>query len=191
MVKTVKMIHDRAGSVHVGRFMNTFFICLKTITISVNLRNNGTCHTVNSTNSSSNGLSFQCECSKGFTGIYCELEIDYCVNITCQNNGLCQTVNMNWTCVCLTPSHYYGDLCQYQTATLKVYKSVSKSMASVGITVITLTLSFFVIFDILKYVFHVDSTGIMETKNPTNLIKPAGSNTEVAVRFQYVNNPNQ
>ena len=66
------------------------------------------------------------------------------------------TTNMTWKCICLDPSLYFGEYCQLQTAALTVKKAMSKSFASVAIAAISLTCSFVVLMDVLKYAFHVD-----------------------------------
>ena len=43
------------------------------------MSNNGTC--IDGVNS------YACKCSVGFTGDYCQDNIDDCVNVTCLNNG--------------------------------------------------------------------------------------------------------
>ncbi len=35
-------------------------------------------------------LDFECECSRGFEGRFCESELDGCIRQTCLNNGTCQ-----------------------------------------------------------------------------------------------------
>ena len=148
-------------------------------------RNNGTCIEVNSTLSSSDGMKFFCECSEGFNGVNCQLQIDLCGNITCQNNGFCRTVDMVWTCICLNPSLYFGQYCEHQTSALTVKKALSKSFASVAITAIVLTCSFVVVMDILKYVFHINPAKVEkvdeEPKKP-----PVSKVPKIAIRFQYI-----
>jgi len=153
-------------------------------------RNNGTCIEVNSTISGGNGASFHCDCEEGYNGINCELSVDLCGNITCLNNGICQTIDMKWKCICLDSSFYYGDYCQFQTSSLKIREALSRSLASVAISVIAVTCSFVILMDILKYVFHVDPVEDVrekyrkqkeEAKRAAKLKEP-----RIAIRFQYV-----
>ncbi|CAF3746170.1 unnamed protein product [Adineta steineri] len=152
--------------------------------------NNGTCIEVNSTTVNNNGTNFYCNCSKSFTGVHCELKVNLCVNIKCQNHGICQTVNMSWSCICLTSLFYYGNYCEIETSALKVKQALSKSFASVAITVLVLTCSFVIIMDVLKYVFKIDPIKaerlkqLQAKKSAKSKSKPKARN--VAVRFQYV-----
>lgn len=45
-----------------------------------------------------NGL--RCRCPPGFTGDYCETEIDLCYSNPCGNNGLCRSREGGYTCEC-------------------------------------------------------------------------------------------
>ena len=148
---------------------------------------------MNSTISTNNGSSFTCECAEGYDGIHCELPVDLCGNITCENNGVCQTTNMVWKCRCLDSTLYYGDYCQFQTSSLTVQKALSKSFASVAITAIVTTCSFVIVMDALKYIFHIDpvkterenyqkqNEAEKEAKRSIRLNQP-----HVAIRFQYI-----
>lgn len=46
-----------------------------------------------------NGL--RCRCPAGFTGDYCETEIDLCYSGPCRNNGRCRSREGGYTCECL------------------------------------------------------------------------------------------
>ena len=37
----------------------------------------------------------------GFTGFYCEIQIDYCQSSPCLNGGLCRTLINGYRCDCL------------------------------------------------------------------------------------------
>lgn len=45
-----------------------------------------------------NGL--RCRCPAGFTGDYCETEIDLCYSGPCRNNGKCRSREGGYTCEC-------------------------------------------------------------------------------------------
>ncbi|XP_043572174.1 cadherin EGF LAG seven-pass G-type receptor 1-like [Chiloscyllium plagiosum] len=45
-----------------------------------------------------NGL--RCRCPSGFTGDYCETEIDLCYSNPCGNNGICRSREGGYTCEC-------------------------------------------------------------------------------------------
>lgn len=46
-----------------------------------------------------NGL--RCRCPLGFTGDYCETEVDLCYSGPCKNNGRCRSREGGYTCECL------------------------------------------------------------------------------------------
>ncbi|XP_039617017.1 cadherin EGF LAG seven-pass G-type receptor 1 isoform X2 [Polypterus senegalus] len=55
-----------------------------------------------------NGL--RCRCPPGFTGDYCETEIDLCYSNPCKNNGRCKSREGGYTCECL--EDFTGDDCE-------------------------------------------------------------------------------
>jgi hypothetical protein len=97
---------------------------------------------------------------------------------------------MAWKCICLDPTYYYGNYCQFETNTLQVRKVLSRSFASIAITVLVFTCSFILLMDILKYVFHVDPVKTESEKSQKQ--KEEGKRAvksnvpKVAIRFQYI-----
>eukprot|EP00062_Callorhinchus_milii_P009585 gi/632953584/ref/XP_007892498.1/ PREDICTED: cadherin EGF LAG seven-pass G-type receptor 2 [Callorhinchus milii] len=55
-----------------------------------------------------NGL--RCRCPAGFTGDYCETEIDLCYSNPCGNNGICRSKEGGYTCEC--HEDHTGDRCE-------------------------------------------------------------------------------
>jgi hypothetical protein len=55
---------------------------------------------------------FTCLCLPGYTGRYCDVNIDDCVDVVCQNGGSCMDEVNNFTCLCLPG--YEGRHCQVQ-----------------------------------------------------------------------------
>ncbi|XP_074554309.1 cadherin EGF LAG seven-pass G-type receptor 1 isoform X2 [Halichoeres trimaculatus] len=55
-----------------------------------------------------NGL--RCRCPIGFTGDYCETEIDLCYSGPCKNNGRCRSREGGYTCECL--EDFTGEHCE-------------------------------------------------------------------------------
>ncbi|KAJ8262011.1 hypothetical protein GJAV_G00161080 [Gymnothorax javanicus] len=55
-----------------------------------------------------NGL--RCRCPPGFTGDYCETEIDLCYSGPCRNNGRCRSREGGYTCECL--DDFTGEHCE-------------------------------------------------------------------------------
>ena len=57
--------------------------------------------------------SYSCVCPSGFTGKSCDINIDDCVNVTCQNGGRCQDLLNDFNCKC--PVTHIGQYCQKGT----------------------------------------------------------------------------
>ncbi|UJR08007.1 hypothetical protein I4U23_012285 [Adineta vaga] len=94
--------------------------------ILVPCHNNGTCANENTTL-----RGYKCNCAPGFSGVcnqtsnttfscicasdwqedHCQTKIDYCGNITCYNNGICESLTLNYTCRCIGES-YSGIHCE-------------------------------------------------------------------------------
>ena len=56
-------------------------------------RNDGVCEDLGNSN-------FQCHCKKGFTGAFCEEEVDVCLSQPCMNGGRCVSSNGDYNCIC-------------------------------------------------------------------------------------------
>ena len=100
---------------------------------------------------------------------------------------------MEWKCICLDSTFYYGSYCQFQTNALQIRKALSKSFASVAITAIIVTCSFVILMDILKYVFHIDPVKTERQKlhrkqeQEQQAKRTARQDVpKVAIRFQYI-----
>ncbi|XP_069499437.1 cadherin EGF LAG seven-pass G-type receptor 3 isoform X2 [Ambystoma mexicanum] len=52
----------------------------------------------------------RCRCPQGFTGDYCETEINLCYSNPCQNGGVCARREGGYTCVC--QQQFSGDNCE-------------------------------------------------------------------------------
>ena len=183
-------MNEHAKTVHVGKRTSSFY---KIEFIFCFFRNNGTCITVNSTVSTNNGSNFKCECVEGYNGVYCQLKVNLCSNITCENRGTCQTVELQWKCLCLDSSLYYGDYCQFKTTKLQIREILSKSFASIAIGAIIATCTFIAVMDILKYAFHIDpvererESYRRRREERRRARRPIKNNQpKIALRFQYV-----
>ncbi len=84
-----------------------------------------------------------------------EIKFDFCFNATCQNNGVCRPLLLNYRCECLGDS-YSDRHCEITATKIIIYKIVSKSFAYVAIIAIVSVAMFIVIMDILKYCFGID-----------------------------------
>ncbi|XP_044279313.1 cadherin EGF LAG seven-pass G-type receptor 1 isoform X5 [Varanus komodoensis] len=70
-----------------------------------------------------NGL--RCRCPPGFTGDYCETEIDLCYSSPCGNNGLCRSREGGYTCECY--EDYTGEYCEVNARSGRCAPGVCKN----------------------------------------------------------------
>ncbi|XP_071589956.1 cadherin EGF LAG seven-pass G-type receptor 1 isoform X6 [Heliangelus exortis] len=70
-----------------------------------------------------NGL--RCRCPPGFTGDYCETEIDLCYSNPCGSNGLCRSREGGYTCECY--EDYTGDYCEVNSRSGRCAPGVCKN----------------------------------------------------------------
>ncbi|XP_073724829.1 cadherin EGF LAG seven-pass G-type receptor 1 [Misgurnus anguillicaudatus] len=70
-----------------------------------------------------NGL--RCRCPDGFTGDYCETEVDLCYSGPCQNNGKCRSREGGYTCEC--PQDFTGERCEVNTRSGRCVAGVCKN----------------------------------------------------------------
>uniref|UniRef100_A0A3Q2YCK1 Eyes shut homolog n=1 Tax=Hippocampus comes TaxID=109280 RepID=A0A3Q2YCK1_HIPCM len=54
-----------------------------------------------------------CLCPIGFSGSFCEKDVDYCVDHSCSEHGICVGQRWNFTCRCALG--YEGALCELET----------------------------------------------------------------------------
>lgn len=52
----------------------------------------------------------KCTCVPGYTGTYCEIQINYCTSNPCQNNAGCTPLLNRYVCSC--PLGYSGTNCE-------------------------------------------------------------------------------
>ena len=79
-----------------------------------------------------------------------------CVNIICENNGICLSSHLSWMCRCLDETFYSGKYCQHKSTALVVKQILGRSFASIVIAAIIAVFLFVIIMDILKYGFMID-----------------------------------
>ncbi|KAM9471158.1 cadherin EGF LAG seven-pass G-type receptor 1 [Clarias gariepinus] len=70
-----------------------------------------------------NGL--RCRCPDGFTGDYCETEIDLCYSAPCKNNGRCHSREGGYTCEC--PEDFTGENCEVSSRLGRCVSGVCKN----------------------------------------------------------------
>ena len=128
---------------------------------------------------------FRCQCAEGWTSTHCETMVNHCVNVTCQNNGVCQPLFRDYRCAC-SSSGFSGRHCEITAGSLAARQIVSRSFAYVAIVCLVGVFVLVLALDILKYVFHVDDT---TSKDHQRKLKQSARKTKkpaVAIRFQYV-----
>ncbi|TNN70475.1 Cadherin EGF LAG seven-pass G-type receptor 1 [Liparis tanakae] len=70
-----------------------------------------------------NGL--RCRCPLGFTGDYCETEIDLCYSGPCKNNGRCRSREGGYTCECM--EDFTGEHCEVNASSGRCEPGVCKN----------------------------------------------------------------
>ncbi|XP_062317832.1 cadherin EGF LAG seven-pass G-type receptor 1-like [Osmerus eperlanus] len=69
----------------------------------------------------------RCRCPPGFTGDYCETEIDLCYSSPCQNNGVCRSREGGYTCEC--PADITGEHCEVNSRSGRCVPGVCRNGA--------------------------------------------------------------
>ncbi|XP_036375616.1 cadherin EGF LAG seven-pass G-type receptor 1 [Megalops cyprinoides] len=67
----------------------------------------------------------RCRCPAGFTGDYCETEIDLCYSGPCRNNGRCRSREGGYTCECL--EDFTGEHCEVNARSGRCVPGVCKN----------------------------------------------------------------
>jgi len=129
---------------------------------------------------------YLCVCEEGWTSGHCEAMVNYCQNVTCENNGVCRPLFRDFKCECLSSS-YSGLYCQITAGSLVARKLVGKSFGYIAIIFITSVFVLVVTLDVLKYVFHIDAArGELERLRRRKYRKKRRKRG-IATQFRYVN----
>ena len=70
---------------------------------------------------------FMCNCEIGFTGDFCQHNIDNCSNVSCSNNGDCVDGVDGFTCDC--EPGFAGELCEVNINDCARMQNVMKESA--------------------------------------------------------------
>ena len=54
---------------------------------------------------------FTCQCTVGYTGSFCGVNIDDCVSVTCPSNSVCMDGVNTFECICLPGFEKVNDSC--------------------------------------------------------------------------------
>ncbi|CAF1034254.1 unnamed protein product [Adineta steineri] len=103
----------------------------------------------------SSNTTFTCSCNEGWQGVHCEIKINYCKNITCYNQGVCQSLSSSYTCLCIG-EYFSGRYCEMKSGKIITLERVSKSFGYIAIIFLISTALFIITMDILKYYFGID-----------------------------------
>ncbi len=129
---------------------------------------------------------FNCTCAPGWEGKNCERKINYCYNQLCNNNGVCRSLLLNYSCDCFGDS-YSGRDCEIKAKRIIILKMVSKSFAYIAITAMASVAMFVIIMDLLKYCFGIDP--VHEELKRIRRGKRAKKRKPIIQRFVYVDAP--
>lgn len=155
------------------------------VNVHLNLSLSSTLGTCNDTGNQT----FHCQCPKHWEGEHCERLVDYCQNVTCENNGVCRSLLGDYLCECLGDS-FSGRNCETTSSHTAVYQAVSKSLGYIAILSLSIVAVFIVSLDVLKYGFGIDPVDA-ERKRLRRRKKPPARRRQPLViqRFVYVDRP--
>ncbi len=128
---------------------------------------------------------FLCKCAEGWEGIHCETMVNYCGNITCENNGVCRPLFRDYQCEC-SSNDYSGRYCEITASTLIARKAVSKSFGYIAIICILIVIGFIVVLDALKYIFRIDPTRDELERLQRQKLSKKKKTPAIPMRFKYV-----
>lgn len=114
--------------------------------------------------------------------------INYCLNITCENKGVCRPLLLDYKCECLSDS-YSGRYCEFIAKRFATLKIVSKSFAYIVIIVIASTAMFIIIMDVLKYCFGIDPVHDERERLQRQKRRAKRPNSRIIQWFDYINAP--
>ena len=137
----------------------------------------GTCQTL------PNGTAL-CRCALGREGSRCERRTDFCGDVKCENDGVCQSRSTAYQCLCVSDS-YSGVYCEIESGKIRMYRISALTIACVSIAMIVACATFVVVMDILKYVFGIDAPKVEEPKKKQKRRRKQRKYA-VAIHYRYI-----
>ena len=124
-----------------------------------------------------------CTCAPGWEGSRCERKIDYCVNVTCYNKGLCRPLLGNYKCECLIGS-YSGRHCEVVDGKVVVRQFIAKSFAYLAIIAMVSVTLFVIVYGCAENIyFGIDPAGaeVKRIRRAIHAKKPQTSHSKVCL----------
>ena len=111
-------------------------------------------------------MTYECQCQSEWDGDRCEKRVNFCQNVTCENEGVCRSLYGSYACECLGDSSW-GRHCENTASRIAVHRIIAKSIAFAAIVAMSTVATIIVVMDILKYWFGIDpvSKEIKRRKN--------------------------
>ena len=126
-----------------------------------------------------------CQCIAGREGSRCQRRTDFCINVRCENDGVCQSRSVTYRCLCVSDL-YSGVYCEIVSWKIKMYRICALTIACVAIAMIIGCATYIVTMDVLKYGFGIDAAKVTRTKK-TEKRRPKQKQFPVAIHHRYVN----
>jgi hypothetical protein len=129
-----------------------------------------------------------CICAHGWTGVHCELRVDYCKNVTCFNRGVCKPIFLDYHCQCLT-DNYHGRHCETTYSRVIHYRRISTSFGYISILALATVFIFVLVLDLLEYVFAIGlvKDELATIKRQRSVEKQRAHHRPIVQRYVYVN----
>ena len=135
---------------------------------------------------------FFCSCSESWRGTHCQLLVDRCGNVTCENRGVCRSSTLGYKCECVGDG-YSGQHCEITSSRRLISHIISQSWAYIAIIAMAAVVLFIVTMDVLTYGFGIDPVHDQERRRRLQEKrlnkKKVKFDARIAVRVVYVNAP--
>lgn len=115
--------------------------------------------------------------------------MSWCESGTCLNAGVCKSLLLNYSCLCLSGS-YSGEVCQIRAQRLTTFQIISKSFGYMAIVSIVGVGMFVAVMDVLKYVFGIDPVDRKRQAMKSRKMRRRKKAVQM-IRFTYIPGPAQ